>query len=469
MANQRLHFQVNFTKANRRTVSAVFAAANEDEALAAVWAGGLFKLPLRQSGFVFFKGGFAWQFPVVVERELSGGVERSNCAQGFLSVATTDFKLVYIKLNEGTRSLVVKTADGDYIFDFNLAVPEEDVLLLESLIRNYFTRGLRADDLSERDESYSMRFTWLAFLDFVKKMPGDIKLAWQNVFGREAWATRKEARKNERKVKAASKEAKRSEKRAKKSSAKAEREAAFERAKQNASAAADNAESTSAQAERKEGDGDAFSGAQTAKNPDSDSTEFDWEAYGEERAREAKKKRVGFLRHAADLCADWLFVAAIVIRLKPALLSNYIWLKSLENFGQRFPNVADFSLQTVPDDIRYVSIALFIQLMFVFFVLKTVVILSCKNSRRIVSVMLLVMLGVVIFLVGSKFLVFFILSLLILLTLQFSMEFERSVIKIKTFVFLLGSAFGYVATCFILNPEIAREVMDLLSLKVTWW
>ena len=177
MANQRLHFQVNFTKANRRTVSAVFAAANEDEALAAVWAGGLFKLPLRQSGFVFFKGGFAWQFPVVVERELSGGVERSNCAQGFLSVATTDFKLVYIKLNEGTRSLVVKTADGDYIFDFNLAVPEEDVLLLESLIRNYFTRGLRADDLSERDESYSMRFTWLAFLDFVKKMPGDIKLA----------------------------------------------------------------------------------------------------------------------------------------------------------------------------------------------------------------------------------------------------------------------------------------------------
>ena len=94
---------------------------------------------------------------------------------------------------------------------------------------------------------------------------------------------------------------------------------------------------------------------------------------------------------------------------------------------------------------------------------------SCKRSRKSVSLLLLVILACTTPLINCYFLIFSLLSLLVLLTLQFSMGFSKAVIQIKSCLFAVSVVYGYLTIHLIQNPELCRQIVDWFSLPAKWW
>ncbi|MBQ1629378.1 MAG: hypothetical protein II098_09545, partial [Treponema sp.] len=114
---------------------------------------------------------------------------------------------------------------------------------------------------------------------------------------------------------------------------------------------------------------------------------------------------------------------------------------------------------------RFYAILLFIS----FLLIKIPIITSCKRSRKSVSLLLLVILACITQLINSYFLIFSLVSLLVLLTLQFSMGFSKAVIQIKSCLFAVSVVCGYLTIHLIQNPELCRQIVEWFSLPAKWW
>ena len=149
---------------------------------------------------------------------------------------------------------------------------------------------------------------------------------------------------------------------------------------------------------------------------------------GENEVKVTVKEKSQFLCHAFDLCADILLITSIIF-----LLRNPIPTKSDKNI------------------IGYLIVILkFFKYLIAFYIIKLDIILTKKDSQKAVSLLLLIITSIAIpliefakklnmqiytpiFLIGL-----IIITLLILLTIQFALGYSKKTIKRKIIIFIIG-------------------------------
>ena len=184
---------------------------------------------------------------------------------------------------------------------------------------------------------------------------------------------------------------------------------------------------------------------------------------------------ISFLRHCFDLLADLIFTAAVVVLVKPEILQSNSYYKlfkadgiRLEIFMNLRPELGHEALMK-----RNLIVTTFFA---VFLILKLLVILTNKNAKKIVPLLLIIILGVSSILIPINFTIFLLLALLILLTLQFSMDFSAAVIKRKVWFFLVFSFSMYVGVHILFDEKLQESLCEellgffnALRFPAKWW
>lgn len=488
MIKNNLHVQSCFTKSNQNTIKKIYNISEDENICLAFWAGQLFLLGLRELGFVFTDKAFYWNYPAIKESGSDEGKpEGEHIKNGSLDSGSTDFSEVYAKLVEGKTSLVLKTSGLKYCFEFENS--PKNLELLENALRSYFTSNLDLKQFEESDESYSVLFTFLLLKDFCGEAFLLAKTKLAQVFKKSAESTK-------------------------------------EKVQNFADAKSEEFKEWKEENERKRSERQACKEEEKAKKAEKEqslSQKMDNEiSFG--------VKTLHFVRHTFDLCADLIFVLAVLICIKPTLLLPMYNNKSefsklpfyenaketlvseidISNFKQRLQEELQIFDDNYPWDNRWVNkvserisddvtkqkdfkneffkffemevfksnfakeilaiqILLKYFLLCIFLLIKIPVVLSCGRSRRIVSLLLLVILACITPLINSYFLIYSLVSLLVLLTLQFSMGFSKAVIQIKSCLFAVSVVYGYLTIHLIQNPELCRQIVTWFSLPAKWW
>lgn len=182
-----------------------------------------------------------------------------------------------------------------------------------------------------------------------------------------------------------------------------------------------------------------------------------------------------FFRHCLDLFTDLIFTAAVVVLVKPEILQSNSYYESfkadrfrLEIFMNLRPELGHEALMK-----RNLIVTTFFA---VFLILKLLVILTNKNAKKIVPLLLIIILGVSSILIPINFTIFLLLALLILLTLQFSMDFSAAVIKRKIWFFLVFLFSMYVGVHILFDEKLQESLCEellgffnALRFPAKWW
>lgn len=180
-----------------------------------------------------------------------------------------------------------------------------------------------------------------------------------------------------------------------------------------------------------------------------------------------------FFRHIVDLCTDLILMFALLIFVKPQLLMKDFLNGVTASISGI--NISFFYYNwdlSVPQNILDKRNFIFIVLAGLFLILKIFISLSCRKNRKAVTALLFIMLVADFFLIHEKFIIFAVLLVLILLTMQFSMGFSARVVRVKTLFFLLFSIVFYLVIHILLYDEFAEqiiEVLNIMKLPVKWW
>ncbi len=441
--NQRFHVQNKFTKTNHISIKKIYGIPEKEILWICFFAGNQFSLPLRKCGFVFTDKALYYQYPVKMFEADGNEVSHKKC--GFLSLRNTKIEECSVITDENKYSVVLKVkeilcVDGKtetaevhlrtYTFELCSNVsnisPElwqKNASFLENAFKLYFSGTLQTESFDEDDESYSALFTIFATKDLAAETFLQLKGKFSRFIG--TVKTKVSGKKSElKKGVRVSKEQK-----VEKEKAKAEAE----------------------EPER----------VQTVQK---------------EENKPSKVKggfvKIGhFFRHLFDLCADLSFMLFVLLCVKPQILSQeYVFtaFKDIsENLKISLLIKADFA-DVDPEVLYLAGLYAIIIGAFALFT-KIIIILSCKTSRKIVSFLLLVILGATTFLIPDKFLMFVILTPLILLAIQYSMGFDSKVIKLKSLLLLIFTISGYIAIHLIQNPNLCNLVVDVFRLNANWW
>ena len=177
-----------------------------------------------------------------------------------------------------------------------------------------------------------------------------------------------------------------------------------------------------------------------------------------------------------DIIASLVFIATIVIAIKPGILAGKLNVPSasyhvvFEKIGKTL-----MKIETTTVSRPSAGQAFFVGLgLIIFGILKIVVLLSAKNgTKKIVSALTLAMTYSACFMISDKFLLFAIFILLLYFTFSYSCGFSSLVVFTKFGVVIVATIAIYVAVHFALDPVLAREasdVMNKLSLPIKrWW
>lgn len=439
MKKNTFHVQNCFAKSNQSTIKKIYNINPEENIRLAFWAGHFYSLGLRELGFVFTDKALYWNYPSTKESGSDGEItEILHIKNGILDSSSTDFSEVYTKSVEGKTSLVLKTSDLSYCFEFENS--PKNLELLENALRSYFTSNLDLKQFEESDESYSVLFTFLLLKDFCGEAFFAAKTKLAQVFKKSAESTKEkvqnfaDAKSEEFREWKEENDRKRAERQAFKEEAKAK--------KAEESKKAENVEK------------------EQSRNPKTENESLSLE------------KILHFVRHTFDLCADLIFVLAVLIIVKPSIISaeyDFIAFRKTSdilklNFFEPVLEVLD-----ITEDVLWLSRFYALILWISFLLIKIPIITSCKRSRKSVSLLLLVILACITPLINSYFLIFSLVSLLVLLTLQFSMGFSKAVIQIKSCLFAVSVVYGYLTIHLIQNPGLCRQIVEWFSLPAKWW
>lgn len=439
MKKNTFHVQNCFAKSNQSTIKKIYNINPEENIRLAFWAGHFYSLGLRELGFVFTDKALYWNYPSTKESGSDGEItEILHIKNGILDSSSTDFSEVYTKSVEGKTSLVLKTSDLNYCFE--LENSPKNLELLENALRSYFTSNLDLKQFEESDESYSVLFTFLLLKDFCGEAFLAAKTKLAQVFKKSAESTKEKVQNF-----ADAKSEKFREWKEENDRKRAERQAFKEEAK--AKKAEESKKSENVEKEQ-------------SRNPKTENESLSLE------------KILHFVRHTFDLCADLIFVLAVLIMVKPSIISaEYEFMAFRKtsdilklNFFEPVLEVLD-----ITEDVLWLSRFYALILWISFLLIKIPVITSCKRSRKSVSLLLLVILACTTPLINCYFLIFSLLSLLVLLTLQFSMGFSKAVIQIKSCLFAVSVVCGYLTIHLIQNPELCRQIVEWFSLPAKWW
>ena len=157
-----------------------------------------------------------------------------------------------------------------------------------------------------------------------------------------------------------------------------------------------------------------------------------------------------FIRHVFDFTADLIYLSFAIILAKPELLGS---------LQDKIPSKWPW------DGFIFYGAIFFL----IFLLIKIPVMISCRKSRKAISILLLIILASVIPLINYTFFFFILLTLLILVTMQFSMGFNKDVIQTKIYLFIICSIFGYITIHLVQNPDLCQEIASVFSLPAKWF
>lgn len=406
MAKNNFHIQKNFTKSNQIAIKKIYKIPSEENILLAFWSGHLFSLKVRELGFVFTDKAFYWNYPTTTE---SGNSNENTLERQHITSGVLNLDTTNYLLSyskQDPSSQGIIIKTSEFSYIFQFDSLPQNSPLLESSFRNYFTHTLDYSSFEEEDESYSIRFTILLLKDWFVETFNELK-------SKTSAFIKNLHNKQQKSVQ---------DKKANESSG-AETETAHQNKKENS----DQAKSkTSPVAESK---------PQNQNNTTS-----------------ILLKIGHFVRHVFDFTADLIFLNFAIILAKPTLL------------GSLQDKVPDW-WPTNWDKVIFYGAILFLA----FLLIKIPVMLSCRKSRKAISILLLIILASVIPLINYTFFFFILLTLLILITMQFSMGFSKSVIQTKICLFIICSICGYITIHLVQNPDLCQEIARVFSLPAKWF
>ena len=173
-----------------------------------------------------------------------------------------------------------------------------------------------------------------------------------------------------------------------------------------------------------------------------------------------------FFIHFFDLAASLVFIFAVIIAIKPELLTGVSFDRSVAQASQVIGGVF-FQLRTIEEvplvliPIRNfcVSVSLFI-----FLFLKIVVVLLVKGQKKLVAFIMLALTIISCWLTADKFLLFLCFCVLLNIGFQVLCDFGGKMIKVEFLVLIIATIILYVIL-HIVGLDFVQTVLKCIGLK----
>lgn len=173
--------------------------------------------------------------------------------------------------------------------------------------------------------------------------------------------------------------------------------------------------------------------------------------------------------------ASLVFIAAIVIALKPDLLRGNVNATE-KSYFVIFKRIGNILMKIETKEVSPITAAqaFFVGLgLIIFGILKIIVLLLAKSgSKKIVSALTLTMTYFACFMMSDKFLLFSIFILLLYLTFDYSCGLSTRAVFIKLGVVVISAIVIYIAVHFAIDPSLrfaAKKLFEGLRLPILRW
>lgn len=186
----------------------------------------------------------------------------------------------------------------------------------------------------------------------------------------------------------------------------------------------------------------------------------------EKRSEMMKSAEIKFFRgfmNVLDVFFDTVFSCGVIFCLKPELLafSEFPFLESFEFDSFKIGIFANFpETPEITNSMIFIICCLFAA----YLLLKIVFsVFMADGINKLISVMLTVITLVSVTLIKDKFLIFFVLYILLFVTFQFSCGLNFETIKVKLFCFILLSFISYIVILYIFDGLFRDGVILILE------
>lgn len=186
----------------------------------------------------------------------------------------------------------------------------------------------------------------------------------------------------------------------------------------------------------------------------------------EKRSEMMKSAEIKFFRgfmNVLDVFFDTVFSCGVIFCLRPELLafSEFPFLESFEFDSFKIGIFANFSeTPEITNSMIFIICCLFVA----YLLLKIVFsVFMADGINKLISVMLTVITLVSVTLIKDKFLIFFVLYILLFVTFQFSCGLNFETIKLKLFCFILLSFISYIVILYIFDGLFRDGVILILE------
>lgn len=186
----------------------------------------------------------------------------------------------------------------------------------------------------------------------------------------------------------------------------------------------------------------------------------------EKRSEMMKSAEIKFFRgfmNVLDVFFDTVFSCGVIFCLKPELLvfSEFPFLESFEFDSFKIGIFAKFpKTPEITNSMIFIICCLFAA----YLLLKIVFsVFMADGINKLISVMLTVITLVSVTLIKDKFLIFFVLYILLFVTFQFSCGLNFETIKLKLFCFILLSFISYIVILYIFDGLFRDGVILILE------
>lgn len=186
----------------------------------------------------------------------------------------------------------------------------------------------------------------------------------------------------------------------------------------------------------------------------------------EKRSEMMKSAEIKFFRgfmNVLDVFFDTVFSCGVIFCLRPELLvfSEFPFLESFEFDSFKIGIFAKFSeIPEITNSMIFIICCLFAA----YLLLKIVFsVFMADGINKLISVMLTVITLVSVTLIKDKFLIFFVLYILLFVTFQFSCGLNFETIKLKLFCFILLSFISYIVILYIFDGLFRDGVILILE------
>ena len=179
-----------------------------------------------------------------------------------------------------------------------------------------------------------------------------------------------------------------------------------------------------------------------------------------------------------DFAASLVFIAAIIVAIKPALLRGSVDA-NLYEFSSFTKKIGDFFMKIEfikyngDKNLRMIQAFATGAGLLLFALLKIFILTAAKNgTKKVISVLTLAMTLLACFMLSDKFLLFAIFVLLLYVCFEYSCRFPPALVFIKLALVSICAVILYVAIHFAFEPELraaAVKIFDALKFPVMAW